>query len=99
MLVIGHECTVSAKDDDSTCPMTCRKKLTKTIVNDMAGGNKPDMPVHSNAWPMTKDPPGSQGIAVAPGFTLIDKTGDADNCSYEYRHKDGGGIWYFRHDA
>ena len=79
--------------------MTCRKKLMKTIVNDMAGGNKPDMPVHSNAWPMTKDPPGSQGIAVAPGFTLIDKTGDADNCSYEYRHKDGGGIWYFRHDA
>jgi len=48
---------------------------------------------------MTKDPLGFQNIAVSLEFTLIDKIEDADNWTYEYHHKDGRSIWYFKHDA
>ena len=48
---------------------------------------------------MTKDPSGFQSIALALGFALRDKSEDADNWTYEYHHKDGRSIWYFKHDT
>ena len=48
---------------------------------------------------MTIDPLGFQSIASALGFTLHDKSVEADNWTYEYHHDDGRSIWCFKHDA